>query len=36
MIAGISVGMIAVGILTSIAPARTAASIEPMEALRSE
>jgi predicted permease len=36
MIAGISVGMIAVGILTSIAPARTAASIEPMEALRNE
>ena len=36
LLAAISVGMILVGILTSLAPARTAASIEPMEALRNE
>ena len=36
LLAGISVGMIAIGILTSIVPARTAASIEPMEALRTD
>jgi predicted permease len=34
MLAGISAGMILVGILTSLAPARAAASIEPMQALR--
>jgi ABC-type antimicrobial peptide transport system permease subunit len=36
LLAAISVGMILVGILTSLAPARAAASIEPMEALRNE
>ena len=36
LLAGISIGMILVGILTSIAPARTAASIEPMQALRTD
>jgi len=36
LLAAISAGMILVGILTSLAPARTAASIEPMEALRNE
>ena len=36
LLAGISIGMILVGILTSITPARTAASIEPMEALRTD
>jgi predicted permease len=36
LLAAISVGMIVVGILTSLAPARAAASVEPMQALRSE
>jgi predicted permease len=36
LLAGISAGMAIVGILTSVAPARNAASIEPMQALRSE
>jgi predicted permease len=36
LLAAISAGMILVGILTSLAPARAAASIEPMQALRSE
>ncbi len=36
LLAGISAGMILVGVLTSIAPARAAASIDPMEALRAD
>jgi ABC-type antimicrobial peptide transport system permease subunit len=36
LLAGVSVGMAVVGMLTSIGPARGAASIEPMQALRSE
>jgi predicted permease len=36
LLAAISVGMILVGVLTSLAPARAAASIEPMQALRNE
>jgi ABC-type antimicrobial peptide transport system permease subunit len=36
LLAGVSVGMAVVGMLTSIAPAKEAASIEPMRALRSE
>jgi len=36
LLAGISAGMALVGILIGIAPAREAASIEPMQALRSE
>jgi predicted permease len=36
VLAGVSVGMAVVGMLTSIGPARGAASIEPMQALRSE
>ena len=34
LLAGVSVGLAVVGILTSIVPARAAASIEPMQALR--
>ena len=36
LLAGISVGMAVVAMLISIGPARSAASIEPMQALRSE
>ena len=36
LLAGVSVGMAVVGMLTSIGPAKGAASIEPMQALRSE
>jgi len=36
LLAGVSAGMVVVGILTSLVPAREAASIEPMQALRSE
>jgi predicted permease len=36
LLAGVSAGMAVVGMLTSIAPAKEAASIEPMRALRSE
>jgi predicted permease len=36
LLAAISVSMILVGMLTSIAPARAAASIDPMQALRNE
>jgi predicted permease len=36
LLAGVSAGMAVVGILTSIAPAREAASIEPMQALRTD
>lgn len=36
ILAGLTLGLVAVGVLTSIGPARGAASIEPMQALRSE
>ena len=36
LLVGISAGMAAVAMLISVGPARNAASIEPMQALRSE
>jgi putative ABC transport system permease protein len=36
ILAGLTAGLIAVGVLASIAPARAAATIEPMQALRTE
>ena len=36
LLAGVSLGLALIGILTSIAPARLAASIEPMKALRQD
>jgi predicted permease len=36
LLAGMSLGLAAIGILTSIAPARLAASIDPMQALRQD
>jgi ABC-type antimicrobial peptide transport system permease subunit len=36
LLAGVTAGLIAVGVLVSVAPARRAATIDPMQALRNE
>jgi putative ABC transport system permease protein len=36
LLAGVTAGLIAVGVLISVAPARRAATVDPMQALRNE
>jgi ABC-type lipoprotein release transport system permease subunit len=36
LLAGLTATLIAVGVLASVAPARKAATVEPMQALRTE
>ena len=36
LLAGVTAGLIVVGVLVSVAPARRAATVDPMQALRNE